>query len=66
MGIQEQVILIEKEVSYNKGIDLGKEDKTIEFILTAYSKGLTIDLIADLVKVPVSKVQEIINNHWAN
>jgi hypothetical protein len=98
MGIQEQVILIEKEVSYNKGIDLGKEigidlgkeigidlgkeigidlgkeigidlgkeDKTIEIILTAYSKGLTIDLIADLVKVPVSKVQEIINNHLAN
>jgi predicted transposase YdaD len=83
MGIQEQVILIEKEESYKDGInygkeigidlgkeigidlgiDLGIENKTIEVILTAHSKGLTLDFIAEIVNLPLNKVKQIIEEH---
>jgi hypothetical protein len=79
MGILEACIELQKEheIEYamNKGIDLGKEigidlgieNKTIEVVLTAHSKGISVDLIAEIVKLPILKVQEIINNfHKSN
>jgi predicted transposase YdaD len=98
MGIQDLVIMIEKEESLNHGIDLGKEIgidlgkeigidlgkeigidlgkeigidlgidfKTTEVILNAHNEGLSLDLIATIVKLPVSKVQEILNNRLKN
>jgi hypothetical protein len=66
MGIIEACREIQKEYDFEIALKKGSDSKTIEVILNAHNKGMTIDLIADLVKVPVSKVQEIINNHLAN
>lgn len=56
MGIYE--ILIEE--AKEKGIDLGIEKEKIEVILTAYKKGVSIELIAEIVQLSVEKVKEII------
>jgi hypothetical protein len=44
------------------GIDLGKE----EVIVTAFKKGATIEFIAEIVNLPISKVQKIIEKHFSN
>jgi NADH:ubiquinone oxidoreductase subunit E len=74
MGIIEACIELQKEheIEYatNKGkeigIDLGKENKTIEIVLTAYSKGVSIEFIAEIVQLPISRVKEIIDKHLQN
>jgi hypothetical protein len=82
MGIIEACIELQKEheIEYatNKGIDLGKEigidlGKEIgidlgkeEVIVTAYKKGATIEFIAEIVNLPISKVQKIIEKHFSN
>jgi predicted transposase YdaD len=48
------------------GIDLGKENKTIEIVLTAHSKGVSIEFIAEIVQLPISRVKEIIDKHLQN
>ena len=42
------------------GIDLGIEKSKIEVVLSAHKKGITKELIAEIVQLPLAKVEEII------
>lgn len=43
-----------------EGIDLGIEKGKIEVVLSAHKKGITKELIAEIVQLPLAKVEEII------
>lgn len=42
------------------GIDLGIEKGKIEVVISAHKKGITKELIAEIVQLPLAKVEEII------
>ncbi len=46
-----------------KGFQKGIEKEKIEVILTAYSKGLTLDFIAEIVHLPLEEVKAVIARH---
>jgi predicted transposase/invertase (TIGR01784 family) len=55
------------EKGYQKGIEKGYqkgiEKEKIEVILTAYSKGLELDFIAEIVHLPLEEVKAVIARH---
>lgn len=55
MGIHEMLIQEATEKSLKKGIE--------KVVLTAHKKGLTVEFIAEIVGLPVKKVEEIIRLH---
>ncbi len=48
------------EQGIEKGIEKGIERDKIDVVFNARLKGLSIDLIADIVKLPVDRVQQIL------
>jgi hypothetical protein len=52
---------VETDYLYNKGIEKGIEKDKIEVICNARLKVLSIDLISDIVKLPVERVRQILD-----
>jgi hypothetical protein len=70
MGIIEACREIQKEydfeIAINKGKEIGIETNQEEVIVNAYKKGVTVEFIAEIVNLPISKVQLIIEKHFSN
>ena len=60
MGIHEMILEEAKKEAMDLGIDLGIEKGKIEVVLSAHKKGITKELIAEIVQLPLAKVEEII------
>lgn len=60
MGIHEMILEEAKKEAMDLGIDLGIEKSKIEVVLSAHKKGITKELIAEIVQLPLAKVEEII------
>jgi predicted transposase/invertase (TIGR01784 family) len=56
MSIHEVGLLIERERGMEKGMEKGK----IEVIRNGLKKGLSVNLLADLVDLPKSEVERLI------
>lgn len=56
MGIHEMIL----EEAKKEAMDLGIEKGKIEVVISAHKKGITKELIAEIVQLPLAKVEEII------
>lgn len=63
MGIHEMLIQEATEKSLKKGLKQGIEKGIEKVVLTAHKKGLTVEFVAEIVGLPVKKVEEIIRLH---
>ena len=53
----------------SEGIDIGKEQTKKEMIISMYNKNISLDLISEIVKLPVEDVKKIIKDNkeeWTN
>lgn len=66
MGIHEMILEEAKKEAMDLGIDLGIEKGKIEVVISAHKKGITKELIAEIVQLPLVKVEEIIAAHQAS
>ena len=62
MGIHEMIL----EEAKKEAMDLGIEKSKTEVVLSAHKKGITKELIAEIVQLPLVKVEEIIAAHQAS
>ena len=60
MTTYEMILEEAKKEAMDLGIDLGIEKSKIEVVLSAHKKGITKELIAEIVQLPLAKVEEII------
>jgi hypothetical protein len=55
-----------KEIGIDLGKEIGIEINQEKVIVNAYKKGVTIEFIAEIVNLPISKVQLVIEKHFSN
>ncbi len=55
-----------KKVGIKEGKEEGKEQTTLEVIKNAHQKGLAIDLIAEIVNLPIDEVRKILEELGLN
>ena len=59
----EELFKQDQEYYFNKGIEKGIEQEKKDIILNMIKKDMSVNIISDIVNLPIEKVQEIINNN---
>ena len=66
MTIYDRLIAKGEAKGIQKGIQKGKDEKQIDVVLNAHKKGLSADLIAEIVGLSIDEVTSVINLNSKN
>ena len=56
----------ERELAYEQGIAKGIEKVKIEIVVEMHKEGISIEVISEVTKFPLDKVQQIIGDYERN